>query len=182
MGPAIVEQLCNEGLISEAADLYYLKKEQLTELERMAEKSADNLINAIETSKNADFDKLLCGLGIKHIGAKAAKSLASQFGDIDSVIAATKEQLLKIYDFGDSMADSVIKYFESKSAVETVLKLKAAGVDMTYENNSSDRRFEGMTFVLTGTLSKFTRSEASDIIEKFGGKASGSVSKKQRTF
>lgn len=178
LGPAIVEQLCNEGLISEAADLYYLKKEQLTELERMAEKSADNLINAIETSKGRGLDKLLCGLGIKHIGAKAAKSLAVQFGDIDSVIAATKEQLLKIYDFGDSMADSVIKYFESKSAVETVLKLKAAGVDMTYENNSSDRRFEGMTFVLTGTLSKFTRSEASEIIEKFGGKASGSVSKK----
>lgn len=178
LGPAIVEQLCNEGLISEAADLYYLKKEQLTELERMAEKSADNLINAIETSKGRGLDKLLCGLGIKHIGAKAAKSLASQFGDIDSVIAATKEQLLKIYDFGDSMADSVIKYFKSKSAVETVLKLKSAGVDMTYENTSSDRRFEGMTFVLTGTLSKFTRSEASEIIEKFGGKASGSVSKK----
>ncbi len=178
LGPAIVEQLCNEGLISEAADLYYLKKEQLTELERMAEKSADNLINAIETSKERGLDKLLCGLGIKHIGAKAAKSLAVQFGDIDSVIAATKEQLLKIYDFGDSMADSVIKYFKSKSAVETVFKLKAAGVDMTYENTSSDRRFEGMTFVLTGTLSKFTRSEASEIIEKFGGKASGSVSKK----
>lgn len=178
LGPAIVEQLCNEGLISEAADLYYLKKEQLTELERMAEKSADNLINAIEASKGRGLDKLLCGLGIKHIGAKAAKSLAAQFGDIDSVIAATREQLLKIYDFGSSMADSVIKYFKSKSAVETVFKLKAAGVDMTYENTSSDRRFEGMTFVLTGTLSKFTRSEASEIIERFGGKASGSVSKK----
>lgn len=178
LGPAIVEQLCSEGLISEAADLYYLKKEQLTELERMAEKSADNLINAIEASKGRGLDRLLCGLGIKHIGAKAAKSLAAQFGDIDSVIAATREQLLKIYDFGSSMADSVIKYFKSKSAVETVFKLKAAGVDMTYENTSSDRRFEGMTFVLTGTLSKFTRSEASEIIEKFGGKASGSVSKK----
>ncbi len=178
LGPAIVEQLCNENLISNYADLFYLTKAQLLGLERMADKSAQNLLDSIEISKSRGLDRVLCGLGIKHIGVKAAKSLAETFGDIDSIICATKEQLLSIYDFGDSMAESVIKFFASDFACDIINKLRFAGVDLTYTLNVEDDRFKDMTFVLTGTLSKYTRDEASTIIERFGGKTAGSVSKK----
>lgn len=178
LGPAIVEQLCNENLISNYADLFYITKEQLVNLERMADKSAQNLINSIDYCKKRGLDRVLCGLGIKHIGVKAAKSLAQTFLDIDNIVCATKEQLLSIYDFGESMADSVIKFFSSDFSCDLINKLRFAGVDLTYHTNVLDTRFSGFTFVLTGSLSKYTRDEASEIIENFGGKTSSSVSKK----
>lgn len=178
LGPAIVEQLCNEKLITNYADLYYLTKAQLINLERMADKSAQNLVDSIEASKTRGLERVLCGLGIKHIGVKAAKLLAETFGNIDSIITATKEQLLCIYDFGDSMADSVIKFFSSDFSCDIINKLKFAGVDLTYTSNVEDYRFKNMTFVLTGTLSKYNRDEASAIIERLGGKTASSVSQK----
>ncbi len=178
MGPAVVEQLCNSNLISDCADLYYLNELQIITLERMAAKSASNLISAIDASKKAGLDKVLCGLGIKHIGAKAAKSLAETFKNIDALINADKQDLLKIYDFGDSMAESVVKYFSQQSSLDIIEKLRNSGVNLEYNVALQDNRFEGITFVLTGTLPTYTRDEAAKIIESFGGKVSGSVSKK----
>jgi len=178
MGPAIVEQLCNNGLIHDCADLYYLTELVVASLDRMATKSASNLISAINSSKSAGLDKVLCGLGIKHIGTKAAKSLAETFKNIDALINAKKEDLLAIYDFGESMADSVVKYFSLQSSKDIIEKLRNCGVKLEYDVTVSDNRFEGITFVLTGTLPTYTRDKAAQIIESFGGKVSGSVSKK----
>lgn len=177
LGPAIIEQLAELDLIKSPADLYYLKYEDLVEIDRMGVKSANNLINAIENSKNAGLDRVIFALGIRNIGSKAGKVLAEKFGDIDSLSEASEEELTKIEDIGPIMAKSIINFFSSTGAIDIIQKLRFAGVDLTYTKQTTDNRFEGMTFVLTGTLPTYSRDEASEIIERFGGKTSSSVSK-----
>ena len=178
MGPAVVKSLLDAKLISDVADLYRLEASKLKDLERMGEKSANNLISAIEASKKAGLDRLIYALGIRNIGEKAAKALATAFGTIDALAKATREDLVAIPDFGEITADCVLDYFAHPQTIELVEKLKACGVMTTYEIEKADKIFEGMTFVLTGTLPNLSRDEASAIIERHGGKASSSVSSK----
>ncbi len=178
LGSAILQQLADNDLIATGADLYYLKADDLLPLERMAEKSAANIINAIEASKDAGLDRVIFALGIRHVGSKTAKSLAQHFGDIDKLAGATKEELSQIFDVGGAIADSVTRFFANDSAIDIISKLRFAGVNLTYESNVKDNRFTGKTFVLTGTLPTYKRDEATAIIERYGGKVSGSVSKK----
>lgn len=179
LGPSIIEQLAEKELIETAADLYYLKAEIISELDKLGEKSANNLLNALESSKSNPLYKLINALGIRHIGEKAAKILAKRYRNIDDLIAAKKEDLLLLDDIGEKMADSVVEFFNQSQNIEFINKLKDAGVNCIEESTSEQGMvFQGFTFVLTGTLEKYTRSEASDIIEKLGGKTSSSVSKK----
>ncbi len=178
MGPAVVSLLLEAELIRDVADLYHLEAEQLANLDRMGEKSAQNLISAIENSKKAGLDRLIYALGIRNIGEKAAKALASAFGSIDTLAKTTKEELIAIPDFGEITADCVISYFSHPQTAEFIEKLKACGVITTYETQKADKIFEGMTFVLTGTLPNLSRDAAAAIIERHGGKASSSVSSK----
>ena len=144
----------------------------------MGEKSADNLIAAAEKSKKNDLARLIYALGIRHIGQKAGKLLAEHFGTMDKLIAATTEEIAEIEGFGLIMAESITDFFSHPESIKLIEDLKALGINMESQKEIVDRRFEGMTFVLTGTLSTYTRSEATKIIEAFGGKASSSVSKK----
>ena len=144
----------------------------------MGEKSANNLIAAIEKSKNAGLDRLIYALGIRNIGEKAAKALASTFGNIDALASATKEDLVAIPDFGEITADCVLDYFTHPQTAALIEKLKAHGVVTTYEIQKADKTFEGMTFVVTGTLPTLSRDEANALIERHGGKAASSVSSK----
>ncbi len=178
LGDAVVEQLMSENLIKTSADLFYLKFEDLVGLERFAEKSAQNLIDAINLAKQNPLDKLLCGLGIRLIGARGAKAIAKHFGNIDSIMSATIEDVLKIDDIGEKMAESLVHYFGEPETIELIERMKAAGVNMTAEESTEGGSLEGKTFVLTGTLPTLKRSEAQELIEKNGGKVSGSVSKK----
>ena len=178
LGPAIVDTLLQNHLIESVADLYELKAEQLIELENFKEKSANNLINAINKSKNNSLDKLVFGLGIRNIGQASAKLLCDKFGDLDNIMSASSEEIAQIEGFGNIMADSVVKELSEPHMVNLIKRLKAYGVNTHYEKIQVDNRFEGKTFVLTGTLPTLKRNEAKVIIEKFGGKASGSVSKK----
>lgn len=179
LGSAIVRTLLDNGLISSVADLYELKVEQLAALDRFGEKSAENLINAIAASKKMPLDRLVFGLGIRNIGAKAAKLLCDKFPTMDKIISAKAEEIAEIEGFGDVMAESVVKAFSESHRLELIRRLKEYGLNMIYEKQmAADNRFAGMTFVLTGTLSTMKRDEAKKIIESFGGKAAGSVSKK----
>ena len=144
----------------------------------MGKKSAENLIAAIEESKGRGLEKLLYALGIRQVGEKAAKALALRFGNIDAFFTATAEDLCAVDDIGEITAEYVVNFFSHPQTSELIAKLKAAGVNTTYENAVTDTRFSGMTFVLTGTLPTMKRDEASALIERFGGKTSGSVSKK----
>lgn len=180
LGPSIVQQLLERGMIETAADLYYLKPEEIAEMEKMGEKSAQNLMDALERSKENPLYRLINGLGIRHIGEKAAKVLAKRYRSLDRLMKADKEDLTEIYDIGGTMADSLIEFFEEPQNQAFIQKLIDAGVNCEDEGEEdvTDKRFEGKTFVLTGTLSMYTRSEASEIIERMGGKTSSSVSKK----
>ncbi len=178
MGTAVLETFVNEGMIKTAADIYTLDRDKIASIERMGEKSADNLIAAAEKSKQNDLARLVYALGIRHIGQKAGKLLAEHFGTMDKLIAATTEEIAEIEGFGLIMAESVTDFFSHPESTKLIEDLKALGVNMESQKEIVDMRFEGMTFVLTGTLSTYTRSEATKIIESFGGKASGSVSKK----
>lgn len=178
LGDANLELLVNEGMLKTAADIYKLDFDKVAEFERLGKKSADNLKKAVEKSKENDLGKLIFALGIRHIGQKAAKLLADRFSDMDGIIAASKEEILSIDGYGDIMAESVTDFFSHPQAVELINDLKAAGVNMRSEKKVIDNRFEGKTFVLTGTLSRFTRTQASEVIETYGGKTSSSVSKK----
>ena len=177
-GDAVVEQLVDEGLIKNTADLFYMEFMDLVGLERFGEKSAQNLIDAIEKAKQNPLDRLICGLGIRLIGAKAAKNIAGYFGNIDAVMSATAEEVSAIDDVGDKMAESLVHYFSEPETKELIARMKAAGVNMVAEERPKGGAFEGKTFVLTGTLPTLKRSEAQKIIENNGGKVSGSVSKK----
>ena len=178
LGISVCESLINNGLVSSAADLYYLEQDKIAELERMGDKSAANLIAAIERSKSAGLARLLCAFGIRQVGQKAAKVLAGSFEDLDALIAANAEQLTAIPDIGGITAGFITEWFSLPQSQHLIGRLRAAGVDFTSHEEKKDDRFAGLTFVLTGTLSDFTRDEASAIIESFGGKASSSVSKK----
>ncbi|MBR6394722.1 MAG: NAD-dependent DNA ligase LigA [Ruminococcus sp.] len=179
LGEANMKLLVEKKLVSSPADLYLLRKEQLTGLERFADRSAENLINAIQASKNNEADRLLHALGIRNIGQRAAVLLCEKFGSIDSLMAADKDDIMSIEGFGDVMAESVYDSLREPHMVELISRLREYGVNMTYSKKaSSDDRFAGMTFVLTGTLPTMKRDEAKALIESFGGKVSGSVSKK----
>ena len=177
MGPAVVRSLISAGLVKDISDLYSLKTEKVEPLERMGKKSAEKLILSIENSKSRGLDKLIYALGIRNIGEKAAKSLASHFEDIENLFSATKEELVSIEDFGEVTADDVINFFSHSQTKELVEKLKSAGVKTRYEKEKKGDIFGGLTFVLTGTLPTLSRSEASKIIESYGGKCASSVSK-----
>lgn len=178
LGPAIVDTLLKNGLIHSVADLYELKKEDLLGLENFKDKSADNLLTAIEDSKKNTLDKLIFGLGIRNIGQASAKLLCEKFGTLDAIINATPEEIGEIEGFGGIMAQSVYEAFKDPVFRENLTRLVGYGLNTTYERKTVDSRFAGLTFVLTGTLPSMKRDEAKAIIESFGGKASGSVSKK----
>lgn len=178
LGPSVIEQLVTAGYISTPADLYKLTKEDLLALDRKGEKSADNILAAVDKSRSAPLDRFLFGLGIRHIGAKAAKILSSVFDSIDEIISADKEQLSAIDGFGEIMAESISNFFSLPQNLDLINSFKEQGIDPKSDNKKIDDRFMGLTFVLTGTLPTYTRSEASDIIERLGGKTSSSVSKK----
>ena len=178
LGISVCESLINSGLVRSAADLYYLDAESVAQLERMGEKSANNLIAAIENSKGAGLSRLVCAFGIRQVGQKAAKVLASRFADLDSLMAAGESELTAIPDIGGVTAGFIREWFSLPQSRHLIERLRAAGVDFTSHEERKDDRFAGQTFVLTGTLARYTRDEAAAIIESFGGKASGSVSKK----
>ncbi len=178
MGPAVVSALIDNGLISSFSDLYYLKADDISVLERMGEKSAENIITAIDKSKNNDLSKLIFGLGIRFVGAKTAKNLAKQLKTIDAFVSADFDTLVEIDDIGQKVAESIIEFFGDEANLELIEKLKNAGVNMQSEENTIDERFSGKVFVLTGTLPTLKRDEASKLIESYGGKTSSSVSKK----
>lgn len=179
LGDALVEKFISENLISNVADIYDITAGEIMMLEGHQEKSAKNLVDAIERSKQNDLSRLLFALGIRHIGQKAAKLLSEHFGDIDSIIAASEEEIAEIDGFGGIMAKSAAEFFSMTQTADLIERLKAAGVNMkSLKEKSDDQRFAGLTFVLTGTLPTLSRKEATEIIENLGGKASSSVSKK----
>lgn len=178
LGPAVVEQLVSNGLIRSAYDLYTLQKEDVARIERMGDKSAENLINAINKSKENDLYRVLYALGIRHIGQKAAKLLADRFLEMDRIMNASIEEISSIDGFGSIMAEAVVKFFSLPQSRHFVEKLREAGVNMKKQGEVVDERFKGMTFVLTGALPTLKRDEATALIEKYGGKVSSSVSKK----
>lgn len=178
LGPAILEQLVSAGLLRTPADLYSLTQEQLAGLERMGEKSAQNLLDALEASKKNDFSRLIFALGIPHIGAKAAKLLAARFPTMDALLEATEEEIASIDGFGQIMAQAVAEFLQLPGSRHLIQALREAGVNMEAAQTPTGSLFSGRTFVLTGTLPTMTRSQASALIESLGGKVSGSVSKK----
>jgi len=179
LGEANMQLLVESGLVKSPADLYTLKKDDLLSLDRFAAKSADNLIAAIAASKTAGFERLVHALGIRNIGQRAAVLLCEKFNDIDALMAAGTDDVSSIEGFGDVMAESVVTALHEPHMTELIGRLREAGVVMTYEKQSTgDDRFAGLTFVLTGTLPTMKRDEAQKLIESFGGKVSGSVSKK----
>ena len=178
MGPAVIQLLVDNGLVRTAADLYSLKAEDIARLDRMGEKSAANTIAAIEKSKENDLWRLISALGIRQVGDKAAKILAARFGSFDALAAATEEELTAIDDVGQVTVRYLRQWLESPQSQDLLARLRAAGVNMTSRQERLDDRFAGQTFVLTGTLERFTRDEAAAMIEQRGGRASGSVSKK----
>jgi DNA ligase (NAD+) len=184
LGERVISQLFAEKLISDVADIYKLTSEQLLALERMGEKSVSNLIKAIEASKSNSLEKLLFGLGIRHVGAKAAKTLAMNFDSMDKLAIASKDELIAINEIGDKMADSIVAFFEQDEAKELINELVAAGVNMEYKGAKpvsaaeSDSIFAGKTVVLTGKLEQLARNDAKEKIEALGGNVAGSVSKK----
>lgn len=178
LGEALLRVFTEKGLIKSPADIYSLKKEQISCIEGLGDKSAENLINAIEKSKQNDLSRLVFALGIRHVGQKAGKLIADRFIDMNSIITASKEDIEQIEGFGSVMAQSVADYFSVPESINLIEQLKSAGVNMRSQREIKDERFKGMTFVLTGTLSNYKRSEAAEIIESFGGKAASSVSKK----
>lgn len=179
MGPAAAQALVAAELVHSPADLYALRAEDLEKLERMGRKSAANLLTSIDRSREAGLARLLFALGIRHVGQKAAKLVAERFGTMDRLFEATPEQLCAVDEIGAVIAESIVAFFTLPGTAHLVGRLREAGVSMQANAQAAeDTRFAGMTFVLTGTLSHFTRSEAAAVIERLGGKVAGSVSKK----
>ena len=178
LGPQIVHTLLENKLIASVADLYTLSENMLMQLDNFKEKSVNNLLTAIENSKSNSLDRLVFGLGIRNIGQASAKLLCDKFGDLDNIMKASPEEISQIDGFGDIMAQSVYNAFHEEHMIKLIDRLIEYGLNTKYEKIQTDNRFEGMTFVLTGTLPTLKRNDAKAIIEKFGGKASGSVSKK----
>ena len=179
LGPAVLEQLLAAGKLSSPADLYSLRREEISALERMGEKSAENLVAALEKSKQNPVWRLVFGLGIPHIGQKAAKLLCGKFGSVDAIMEAKVEDIAAIDGYGQIMAEAVHRFFTLPGTRHLIGRLRELGVNMEGKpENTSGSKFSGMTFVLTGTLPNMTRKEASDLIERLGGKTASSVSKK----
>ena len=179
LGEAIIEQLLDKKLIENIADIYYLKFEDISSLKKDGKKFAQNLIDSINKSKNNDLDRLICGLGIRNVGSKLAKVLAKRFKSMDNLMNASIINLNSIEEVGEIIANNIYEFFAQDQTIDLINKLKEANVNMQYlKEDFNNERFYGQTFVLTGTLEKYTRDEASEIIESFGGKTSGSVSKK----
>lgn len=180
LGISVIEQLVDKGYLKNISDIYFLKKEEISSLKKNGQKFAQNLIDAINTSKKNDLERLICALGIRHIGTKSAKIIAKRYGSMKEIMNANIESLNLVDTIGGISAESVYEFFHQEQTIDLINKLEQAGVNMEYygEAEEHDDRFAGKTFVLTGTLNKYTRDEASEIIEKFGGKTSGSVSKK----
>ena len=179
LGENIIQQLLDKKLIENIADIYTLTFEEIASLKKNGKKFAQNLIDSINKSKENDLYHLLTALGIRHVGVKASKLLAKKYKTMDNLMQASLEELSEIKDIGEIMATSIQEFFRQEQTQDLIQKLKDAGVNMNYlEEAGEDNRFEGKTFVLTGSLEKYTRGEASNIIEKLGGKTSGTVSKK----
>lgn len=178
LGDSNLELFANEGLIKTPADIYSIKEEQIIPLERMAEQSAKNIVDAVNKSKENDLSKLVFALGIRHIGQKAAKLLSERFGTMTEIMEATFDDIMTIDGFGKIMAESVVDYFNMPQTKELIDRLMSAGLNMKSLKEVKDMRFAGKTFVLTGTLPTYSRKEAAEIIESFGGKTASSVSKK----
>ncbi|KXH86770.1 NAD-dependent DNA ligase LigA [Sporosarcina sp. HYO08] len=183
IGERVVDQLYNSGLVRDVSDLYTLTKEQLLTLERMGEKSVSNLLKAIEVSKANSLEKLLFGLGIRHVGEKAATILAEEFGTLHALMEAEEDRLMQIHEIGEKVADAVTTYFGNDDVRDVIHKLEANGLNLMYKGLTvqdlpAEGPFVGKTVVLTGKLSLLTRNEAKEKIESLGGKVSGSVSKK----
>ncbi len=179
LGYNIVETLLEKGLIKDISDIYFLTNEDIKTLKKNGAKFASNLVTAIENSKQNGLDKLICALGIRHVGTKTAKTLARKYKTIDDLQSASLESLAMTDDVGEIMAQSIYDFFRQEQTTDLINKLKQANVNMgIQEENKLDNRFEGMTFVLTGSLENYTRDKASEIIENYGGKTSSSVSKK----
>ena len=178
LGIAVVENLVGAGLVKTPGDLYFLKEEDVAKLDRMGKKSAQNLIQAIERSKSQDLSRLIYAFGIRQVGQKAGKVLAAHFKTLDALEQATLEELTAVDDVGEITAGSILEWMASPQSKHLIARLREAGVNMTAAQQGEDRRFAGMTFVLTGKLERFTRDEAAEMIETRGGKAAGSVSKK----
>lgn len=178
VGPAIVDQLMERKMVHDVADLYYLTREQLASLDRMAEKSADNVISAIEDSKKRPLKRLVFALGIRYVGARAAAILADAYGSIESLMAAEAENLEKIHEIGPRVAESVVVFFSQKANREVVEKLRTAGVKMEDKKTAVKKTLSEKQFVLTGALESMTRDEAKSRIETLGGRVTSSVSKK----
>ena len=180
LGESIISLLLNENIINDISDLYKIRKEDIVNLERMGEKSATNLINAINKSKENDLWRLINGLGIKFIGTKGAKILANAYKDLDKIINATASELVNLEEFGETMANSVVQFFKEEKNINIVEKLKEYGLNtkaIESENDDINKIFEGMKIVLTGTLPTLKRNDAKEMIESRGGKATSSVSK-----
>ena len=179
LGENIIQQLLDRELIHNISDIYELQFEDIASLKKNGKKFAQNLIDSINASKENDLYRLITALGIRHVGGKASKMLARKYRTMDNLANATFEELSEIKDIGEVMANSIREFFLQEQTADLLNKLKLAGVNMNcLEEESTDKRFEGKTFVLTGSLEKYTRKEAEDIIERLGGKTSGSVSKK----
>jgi DNA ligase (NAD+) len=178
LGPAAVEALDRIGLIRTPAELYSLDAQSVATADRMGKKSAENLIRSIEQSKTQGLARLLCAFGIRQVGSKAGKVLARRYANLDDLMAASEEELTTIDDIGPVTARYIAEWFQSSQSRHQIELLRAAGVSFDSAEEVADSRFAGKTFVLTGTLESFTRSEAEEIIERYGGKASGSVSRK----
>ena len=179
LGYKIVEQLIEKGLIKNIADIYNLTLEEIASLKKNGKKFATNLINSIEKSKEQDLFNIINALGIRQVGIKAAKVLAKKYKTMDSLMNASLESLCEVNDVGEITANNIYEFFKQEQSIDMINRLKVAGVNMKLKiEGETDNRLEGKTFVLTGSLEKYTRQEASNLIEKFGGKVSSSVSKK----
>ncbi|MGG5358626.1 MULTISPECIES: NAD-dependent DNA ligase LigA [unclassified Enterococcus] len=184
LGPRVLEQMYEKKLVKDVADLYFLKEEELLTLEKIKEKSASNILNAIDNSKDNSVERLIFGLGIRHVGAKAAKILAEHFGNLDTLSKGGFEEIVSLDTIGDTIADSVVAYFDNEEVHELMEELKKAGVNFEYKGirasqlEKVESPFKDKTVVLTGKLTRYTREEAKAMIENLGGKVTGSVSKK----
>ena len=178
LGPQVVELLLKNNLIGDVSDLYTLTWEQIAPLERMGEKSAKNLVAAIERSKSAGLERLVYALGIRNVGEVAAAALAARYGELDALVHATREELCALADFGEITADCVVDFFTHPQNVTLCARLMSMGLSTTAVAKPTGDKLAGLTFVLTGTLPTMSRDEAAALIKDAGGKVSGSVSSK----
>ena len=179
VGPALIEQLLDNNLIEDYADLYFLKQTHLKDLERMGEKSSQNVIQAIESSKDREFFRVLYALGIRHVGIGAARILAENFASIEALQEASAEELEEIDEIGPVIAESIVGFFQERHNRDLLSRLKQAGIRLEKEKDEESEKFlEGLKFVFTGSLNNYTRSEVKDLVEKAGGRAVSAVSSK----